>query len=153
MITSANIFNTLHGYNQKNKEDKYKLLHGLIQDGDVATLRFLLNPVYNYKITTGDDKDTILHSACYTGILETVKLILNNRLVDVNHRDYLGRTPLMMAVLFCQYKIVEFLLSRGADPNIPNINGNLPIDEAIKRKDEKSIEFIQNYNTSLNKSL
>lgn len=153
MITSSNIFNTLHEYNQKNKEEKYKLLHGLIQDGDVEVLKFLLNPVYNYKITTMDDKDTILHSACYAGILETVKLILNNRLVDINHRDYLGRTPLMMATLFCQYKIVEFLLSRGADPNIQSINGSLPIEEAIKRKDEKSIELIQKYNTTLNKSL
>ena len=153
MISSMNIFSALHDYKQKNKEDQYKILQGIIENGNTEVLKFLLNPVYNYRITVNDDKDSILHSACHAGILETVKLIVNNRLVDINHKDYLGRTPLTMAVLFSNYKIVEFLLSKGADSNIQTNCGKLAIQFAIERKDSRSVEFIQKYNSNLNNPL
>lgn len=153
MISSMNIFSVLHGYKQKDKEEQYEILLDLIENGDVGVLRFLLNPVYNYEITALDDKSSILHSACHAGILEVVKLIVNNRLVNINHRDDLGRTPLVMAVLFHNYKIVEFLLSKGADPNIPTDSGKSAIRFAIERKDYKSIELIEKYNSLLNKPL
>lgn len=153
MISSMNIFSVLHGYKQKDKEEQYEILLALIENGDIGVLRFLLNPVYNYEITALDDKSSILHYACHAGILEIVKLIVNNRLVDINHKDDLGRTPLVMAVLFHNYKIVEFLLSKGANPNIPTNSGKSAIQFAIERKDDKSVDFIEKYNSLLNKSL
>lgn len=153
MISSMNIFSVLHGYKQKNKEEQYEILQGLIQNGEIGVLRFLLNPVYNYEINAFDNKNSILHSACHAGILEVVELIINNRLIDINHKDYLGRTPLLMAVLFHNYKIVEFLLSKGADPNIPTNSGKTAIEFAIERKDDRNVELIEKYNSVLNKPL
>lgn len=153
MISSMNIFSVLHGYKQKNKEEQYQIMQGLIENGDIEILKFLLNPVYNYEITTSDGKNSILHSACHSGILEIVKLIVNNKLVDINHRDYLGRTGLLIAILFHNHKTVEFLLSKGADPNIPTYSGKSAIQYAIERNDDISLEFIEKYNSLLNKPL
>jgi len=39
---------------------------------------------------------------------------------DMNHQDHLGNTPLMDAVMRCDYATVWFFLHRGADPMIKN---------------------------------
>ena len=47
---------------------------------------------------------------------------------NINSQNEIGNTPLNEAVNDDLYDMVVFLLDRGADPNIPNENGILPID-------------------------
>jgi ankyrin repeat protein len=49
---------------------------------------------------------------------------------DVNIRDELGRTALMVAVDETYFGIVEYLLEHGADPNISDNDGDSPLDIA-----------------------
>jgi ankyrin repeat protein len=151
MITSLNMFDTLEKYKNKTKGEQFDFLSDLIEDGDIRILKFILNPVFNYPIPVKDKTQSILHSACYAGNLQIIKMIVNNKLVDINDKDYLGRTPLMMSVIFGHYKSVEFLLSIGANPNIPNIHGDYPIEAAVDRKNDIIIELLEKYAKPLNK--
>ena len=47
-------------------------------------------------------------------------------------KDKSGRTPLFVASLDTNIELVSFLLENGADPNIPDNRGKLPITEAIR---------------------
>lgn len=49
----------------------------------------------------------------------------------MNVRDNEGSTPLYYAAELARFKNVEFLLSNGADPNIENNHGNIPLWAAI----------------------
>ena len=147
----SNIFAVIDTFKQKGEEEKYKFLKELIESGDILVLRFLLNPVYNYNIITHDGESSILHSAAFAGRLEPVQLIINNNLVDINHRDNLGRTPIMMACLFGNNKIIEYLLSKGADPNIPSVNDMTVIEALIARRNDEGVELLKKHTEQLNK--
>jgi ankyrin repeat protein len=46
--------------------------------------------------------------------------------VDPNIRDYGGETLLHYAAYGGHLNVVEFLLERGADPNVQGVEGNAP---------------------------
>lgn len=58
-----------------------------------------------------------------------------------NAQDNLGRTPLHFATIYDHtYEISPLLISKGANPNIPDINGQTPNDwltKTIKKLGEK----------------
>ncbi|XP_067660339.1 ankyrin repeat domain-containing protein 50-like [Haliotis asinina] len=57
----------------------------------------------------------ILHLACEGGHLEVVKYIVSQNKVDINSRGWKKRTPVMEAAKNGHKKVVEFLVSKGAD--------------------------------------
>jgi ankyrin repeat protein len=54
----------------------------------------------------------LAHAAWY-GYTATVSLLANLEGVDVNSRDYLGRTPLFLAVINGRYDVVYYLCNRA----------------------------------------
>ncbi|MGH8266556.1 MAG: ankyrin repeat domain-containing protein, partial [Steroidobacteraceae bacterium] len=50
---------------------------------------------------------------------------------DINSRDSLGRTALMLATLQGQTKAVAALLAYGADPNAADARGTTPLQAAM----------------------
>jgi uncharacterized protein len=50
--------------------------------------------------------------------------------VDVDSRDSLGRTALMLATLRGQAEAVDLLLDNGADPNVADNRGTTPVQVA-----------------------
>ncbi|KAL7302508.1 hypothetical protein TKK_0005150 [Trichogramma kaykai] len=57
------------------------------------------------------------------------------QVLDVDARDALGNTPLHYAVAdTCQMQITRLLLQAGADPNLVNDEGSMPLHNICKRK-------------------
>ncbi len=67
-------------------------------------------------------------------VIEWIQRVLDR--YDINERDELGETPLHKTM--CQRgnrRVTEFLLERGANPNIQNNEGQTPLMKALDTKD------------------
>ncbi|XP_046550205.1 26S proteasome non-ATPase regulatory subunit 10-like, partial [Haliotis rubra] len=74
-----------------------------------------------------------LHEACRKGDLNRVNHILSQDLVDINSRDEKqGRTPLMVAAQEGNCRMFDFLISRGANMQEVDNNGNNVLHWACK---------------------
>ncbi|XP_075406952.1 transient receptor potential cation channel subfamily A member 1 [Tenrec ecaudatus] len=74
-----------------------------------------------------------LHHAAEEGELELMEMILNDSCCEeVNVMDNYGNTPLYWAANKNQIRSVQFLLSRGANPNLRNYNMMAPLHIAVQ---------------------
>lgn len=64
---------------------------------------------------------------------ETIEFLLDNE-AEVNTKDAYGDSPLHSAVALENPRIVKELLEYGADPDIANVRGKTPRDQAETRK-------------------
>ena len=67
--------------------------------------------------------NTALHLASANGFLEVVKYLINELHCDLNVKNKSLSTPLIWAAYNGHKKVVEFLLEKGADFDMKNING------------------------------
>ena len=74
-----------------------------------------------------NSKSTPLHWAAYSGAEETVSYLLTLPQIKINAKDLDGQTPLILATLYGNTRIVRRLLMKGANRNIKNNEGQLPI--------------------------
>jgi ankyrin repeat protein len=74
-----------------------------------------------------------VHSAASFGTVADVEEILKRDEQAINSLDEMGDTPLNRAVVQEHEDIADFLLAHGADPNIPNRNGQTPLEQASSR--------------------
>lgn len=83
---------------------------------------------------------TALHISIVNNNNKTSRLLMELG-ADVNAQDNLGRTPLHFATIYDHtYEISPLLISKGANPNIPDINGQTPNDwltKTVKKLEEK----------------
>lgn len=80
---------------------------------------------------------TALIPACHHGHVETVRLLLTTP-IDVNHVNRLGWTALLEAIILgdggpAHTEIVRLLLAHGADPNLADAQGVMPLAHAERR--------------------
>ncbi len=68
-----------------------------------------------------------LHEAVRQGDVKAVQLIIQANPDDLNQQDAYDRTPLFQAVLSRQPEVFEFLLTAGADVNLPDREGFTPL--------------------------
>ena len=113
-----------HGADLKARSDSYTEVmavppHGLLD--------------YNRPIPHGHD--TALLFAARVGDLESAKLLVTAG-ADVNDSDAWGVTATVLAAHSGFGEVVEFLLAKGADPNLATA-GFSALHEAIMRRDEK----------------
>jgi uncharacterized protein len=72
-----------------------------------------------------------LHFAAFGGKLETVKLLLaSGAELDARARNHFDNTALQTAMLCGEADVVTFLLEKGADPNVRQDEGFVPLHEA-----------------------
>ena len=74
--------------------------------------------------------NTALHLASANGFIEVVKYLVNELHCDINAKNKSLSTPLSWAAFNGQKKVVEFLLEKGADFDVKNINGKKPSELA-----------------------
>uniref|UniRef100_A0ABD2WJ17 Uncharacterized protein n=1 Tax=Trichogramma kaykai TaxID=54128 RepID=A0ABD2WJ17_9HYME len=78
-----------------------------------------------------------------------------NKPLQVEARDDLGNTPLHQAVGSGRRKVIEWLLRRGANPNVTDAEGSTPLHIICKDYygDHKSMEIFFQINDELNQSV
>ena len=113
-----------HGVNVQARSDTYNEVMAVSPHG-------LLD--YNRTIPHGND--TALLFAARVGDLESARLLVAAG-ADVNDSDAWGVTATVLAAHSGFGDLVDFLLSKGADPNLAK-PGFTALHEAIMRRDEK----------------
>lgn len=105
--------NVLHMAAQNNKVSSFIYFQGKIDYNEV------------------DEKgSTPLHWAAFSGSEEAAAYLLTLDQIKIDVRDSEGQTPLLLATLYGNTKIVRRLLLKGADRDIKNSKGQLAIDIA-----------------------
>ena len=85
---------------------------------------------------------TALHLASYSGHLEEVDLLVSHGAeLDLQESTW-GQTPLHLALNFPA--LVQYLLERGADSSIKDIEGFTPLEYALYINNSQAIELLQN---------
>ncbi|KAK6223748.1 hypothetical protein QIS74_03692 [Colletotrichum tabaci] len=115
-------------------------LHQAIHNGDVDSVRPLLNPDI-YMKSKDHRGGTALHAASLYGHYEIVKLIVESGF-ELDPVDHTGWTPLNNASYGGHAEVVRLLLSKGADPNIPNIRTRTPLHTAATKGHKEVIQLL-----------
>jgi len=119
------------------------------------------------QLESSSKKGNILHLASITNSTTTLRLIVEIFKLDINSQMHNEKnkyheseispfnlpnksTPIYCAGLFSCLNSFEYLLSLGANPLIPDENGNDAIDMALTYGDEKMINYISNTYSFIN---
>lgn len=120
-------------------------LHRAIRTKDIETIKKLIS---KQDINRPDEHgSTLLHMAASMGSKEFAEILINNKAM-VNIQTPGGMTPLHLAVQGQgknYQETVEYLLSRGADPELKNKYGIKPLDKALYNPDYKILEILERY--------
>ena len=74
------------------------------------------------------EKELELHRAAICDNVKNLRHLLATSNVDINDKDWLGRTPLHRAAEYNLIQNVEWLLFHGADPQATNNHGQTPAE-------------------------
>lgn len=94
--------------------------------------------------------ETALHLAAERNLTEMITMILDTKVIDINTRDDNGATPLLIATAMNSTMSIRLLLTRGADPNIPNKCGAIPIGVAIDNGNKEAIISLKSRQVKMN---
>jgi len=72
-------------------------------------------------------EDTALHIVAVKGLTNFAVFLVFEKEVDVNARNKYNKTPLYKAVVGRRKDIMQMLIDKLADPNIPDDQGNTPL--------------------------
>ncbi|KAJ8571323.1 hypothetical protein ON010_g5513 [Phytophthora cinnamomi] len=101
--------------------------------------------------TKDEDERTPLHWACATGRLDVAEFLLEHAKAAVNVQDDAGWTPLMSAASAGHGDVVGLLLSKGADANLANENGQIPLH--YHRGRQEIAELLLDYTRDVNQAV
>lgn len=71
--------------------------------------------------------DDLLHNACESGQLDLVKFLVEELMHPIDGKDKQGQSPLHIAILYLNPKIVDYLLSQNADLLAIDNKGQTPL--------------------------
>lgn len=87
------------------------------QQNDLELMRTLKNKGVTMRIIVKENDCTILHVAAYYGHESIVSWLLEENSIEVDVKDHLGRTPLILAVESGYMAVANILLKKYADIN------------------------------------
>lgn len=80
--------------------------------GDVETLKLILShPGVDPSSCLDRDGKNAIHCACSNGKIDALKLLIGEERIDINQKNELGYTPLMLACLSGRAEVVKVLLA------------------------------------------
>ncbi|KAJ8683834.1 hypothetical protein QAD02_019626 [Eretmocerus hayati] len=105
-----------------------------LTSGNASAVKLLLDRGAQEMVE--DQDESLLHLACRAQeALEMVKLLLESAsrfLSQINRKYGAGFTPLRIAVKEARLDLVELLLKNGADPEIADKEGKVPLELAVE---------------------
>lgn len=117
------LFNTTTSYADS------KELFKAVTNGDISTVKALLDRGANVNAVEEKYGITPLHMAAYQGNMELVQLLLD-RGANINAKDKEGEAPLHSASNNGQLQVVKLLINKGADINSRTNHGWTPLHYA-----------------------
>lgn len=131
----------------QNKNDEVQdttVLKFCIEEAaDPAIIQCLIEEGCDVQYKNNADMN-LIHAVVNMGMLDEAKgkayielLVAND--VDVNHRNVVGTTPLMLAVQRGKKNYLDLLLQHGADPNEQDNKGNSTFYFAVVEQQNKAV--------------
>jgi ankyrin repeat protein len=117
------------------------------KDGDMDTLKALLEDDPSLLDTKDKDGSTALHCATWKGQQEVVLFLLEAG-ADVNshnENDHWGTTPLHAAAHANRTPIVQILIEAGAEINATDMNGKTPLFHTTFHKASAAAKLLTKY--------
>ncbi|CAH1130074.1 unnamed protein product [Ceutorhynchus assimilis] len=96
------------------------------ENGDLQTIKTLLDQDPDLINTTDKDKYTALHRACYSGHLEVVKYLVKNG-ADIGAKTEMQWEPLHSCCQWSHVGCAAFLIQCGANVNALSEGGQTPL--------------------------
>lgn len=123
-----------------NQPDPSQRLFDLIMSYKIDEAEALLSQMSSLKIVRGKQGESLLHRAAEMGTPKLVEMIIiKSKKPLLNSTDSHKQTPLMYAVGTHNTATVEKLLMLGANPILPDKEGDTALDKAYRYR-EYSLE-------------
>ncbi|RKU10712.1 hypothetical protein C6502_10835 [Candidatus Poribacteria bacterium] len=134
-----------------DRRDSIAILDMLLEYGIDPNLRNPRDERFNFTILhhlAGKSCNPITYGHTTEEVIEFARMLLNHG-ADINAmEDKLKSTPLGWAARFGQKKFAEFLLERGADPNLAGAPWATPLAWAEKRGHTEIAEILRRHGTT-----
>lgn len=122
--------------NAQDNKSFNPFLWGCIHN-DVKLVKIMVNAGANIEVLTRFGGNGLI-PASEKGNVEMVKYLLEETGINPNHTNYLGWTALIEAIILNdgdekQQRIIELLLTNGADPNMVDPYGKTPLSLAKEK--------------------
>lgn len=115
-------------------EYAYTALHCAIRDGRADIAELLMDtPDVDVTAVTGR-LETVLHTAAVNGLNSVLPRLLSMPEVNREARDWMGRTPLVLAVLYERQSTVQVLIEAGCDVHTADNIGWTLVHHAVSRE-------------------
>ena len=128
------------------RKDKGNAVFSAAQQGHLTTLKFLLENKASLADQTSWVGRTPLLGAAKNGHLQVVKYMLTTHKVNINSQDDEKNTALILAAIFNQPLVVEYLLQQGADSSITGIGNKTALEKSVEKKHDRVTDILQKFN-------
>lgn len=115
--------------------NKTPLIHYICQHCDYNIIKFFVDKGVDLECVNINEKDwTPLHTLCKFGNYKSIKLLVEKG-VDLEKKSkQFKETPIFAACIYQSSLVINYLLNKGANKNIYDVSGYLPIHMIICRK-------------------
>lgn len=121
-------------------QEKARSIFDIARSGNVAEVKDLMKKDPNIINETNEGGFSPLILACYRGNTEVAKFLMDN-VKDINYKSQEGTALAGLSVKYNK-ELVEYLLSKNADPNIADSTGSTPLFWAVKFGNKELIELL-----------
>ena len=104
----------------------------------ISTIKMLLN--HGAMTNVKEGFVNLAHMVASTGRIKIFKLLIENDM-DINVKDFFGRTPLHIAFMLGKVEMAQELINRGLSPDEKDKSGKTPADLTKEMKDILKKEF------------
>ena len=121
----------------------HSILASAAEDGDLATIKLVLDTDKMNINGGGNPYETVLHRAARRGHVSLVAFLLHTTEIDVNRKDFEGSTALHLAVKWRQAEVVDLLIKTGkVEIGSKDKLQHTPFSRAVVNGDEEVVRLL-----------